>query len=152
MLKVLRRGSTRYLALSAILLTILLCLYYANYTGTQTGNPTVVTVPASAPDALKLSAQQRKEEEAGDQVLLTAEAHVPEADLLEPEPDTVITPDTCPAVPSAKTDVDTVEQFKKFEFQVRPPPDRQSNLLSFHAQSRGYPLAHGHLCASPRGV
>jgi len=152
MLKVLRRGSTRYLALSAILLTILLCLYYANYAGTQTGNPTVVTVPASAPDALKLSAQQRKEEDAVDQVFLTAEAHVPEADLLEPEPDTVITPDTCPAVPFAKTDVDTVEQFKKFEFQVRPPPDRQSNLLSFHAQSRGYPLTPGHLCGCPNGV
>jgi apolipoprotein N-acyltransferase len=141
MLKVLRRGSTRYLALSAILLTILLCLYYANYTSTQTGNPTVVTVPASAPDALKLSAQQHKEEELGDQTILTAEEHVPEADLLEPEPDTVITPDTCPAIPSAKTDVDTVEQFKKFEFQVRPLPDRQSNPLSFLAQSGGY-VAH----------
>jgi apolipoprotein N-acyltransferase len=152
MLKVLRRGSTRYLALSAILLTILLCLYYANYTGTQTGNPTVVTVPASAPDALKLSAQQRKEEEAGDQVLLRTWADFPDADLLEPEPDTVITPDTCPAVPSSKTDVDTVEQFKKFEFQVRPPPDRLSNQLSFHAQSRGYLIAPGHLCASPDGV
>ena len=136
MLKVLRRGSTRYLALSAILLPILLCLYYANYTGTQTGSPTVVTAPASAPDAVKLAAQQRKEDEAGHQAFLTAEARVPEEDLLEPEPDTVITPDTCPAVPSAKTDVDTVEQFKKFEFQVRPPPDRQNDLLSFQGQSR----------------
>ena len=124
MLKVLRRGSTRYLALSAILLTILLCLYYANYTGTQTGSSTVVTAPASAPDAVKLPVLQRKGDEAGDQAFLSAGAHVPEADLMEPEPDTVITPDTCPAVPSAKTDVDTVEQFKKFEFQVRPSLDR----------------------------
>ena len=149
MLKVLRRGSTRYLALSAILLTILLCLYYTSYTGTQSGSPTVVTVPASAPDALKLSAQQRKDEEAGDQVFITAEARVAEADLLELEPDTIITPDTCPTVPSAKTDVDTVEQFKKFEFQVRLPPDQQSILFRLHPQSTGCHLAPIRLCASP---
>jgi hypothetical protein len=126
MLKVLRRGSTRYLALSAILLTVLLCLYYANYNATPTGNATVVTSSASASDVAKVSAEQRKDEDApavpGDHGLLAAEEHVPEADFLEPEPDSLITQDTCPVLHSSKTDVDTVEQFKKFEFQVRRNP------------------------------
>lgn len=126
MLKVLRRGSTRYLALSAVLLTILLCLYYANYNATPTGNATVVTSSASASDVAKLPAEQRKDGDTaavpGDHGPLTAEERVPEADLLEPDPDSLITQDTCPVLPSSKTDVDTVEQFKKFEFQVRPSP------------------------------
>jgi hypothetical protein len=114
MLKVLRRGSTRYLALSAVLLTILLCLYYASYSATPSGMATVVTSSASAPDV----AEQRRRGDAA-QGLLSAEVRVPEADLLEPEPDSAITQDTCPAMSPAKTDVDTVEQFRKFEFQVR---------------------------------
>lgn len=112
------------MALSAVLLMILLCLYYANYNGTPAGSSTVVTSSASVSDAVKLPV--RKEEDAAapaNQGLLTAEERAPEPDLLEPEPDSVITPDACPAVPSAKADVDTVEQFKKFEFQVRAPPD-----------------------------
>jgi hypothetical protein len=140
MLKVLRRGSTRYLALSAILLTILLCLYYANYNATPTGNATLVTSSASASDVAKLPAEQRKDENAaaaaaavpGDHGLLTAEERVPEADLLEPEPDSLITQDTCPVLPSAKTDVDTVEQFKKFEFQVRPNPRQMKCCRRYH--------------------
>jgi hypothetical protein len=119
MLKVLRRGSTRYLALSAVLLTILLCLYYANYTAAPTGNSNVVTSSASTSDVVKLPAEQRKDEDSGDQGVITAEERAPEADVLEPEPDSVITQDTCPVLPFAKTDVDTVEQFRKFEFQVR---------------------------------
>jgi hypothetical protein len=124
MLKVLRRGSTRYLALSGVLLTILLCLYYAGYNGSPAGNVTAVT---SSVDVAKASSDQQRHQDAvvpADRGFLTAEERVPEADLLEPEPDSAITQDTCSNLAPAKTDVDTVEQFRKFEFQVRPNSDR----------------------------
>jgi hypothetical protein len=117
MLRVLRRGSTRYLALSAVLLTVLLCLYYASYSATPNGIATVVTSSASAPEF----AEQRRREDAdvpANQGFLSAEVRVPEDDPMEP--DSAITQDTCPAMSPAKTDVDTVEQFRKFEFQVNP--------------------------------
>jgi hypothetical protein len=117
MLKVLRRGSTRYLALSAVLLTVLLCLYYANYNGTATENSTVVTSSVSVSLTSGAGALPRREEDVA--AAANQERAAAEADVLEPEPDAIITPDTCPAVPTAKTDVDTVEQFKTFEFQVR---------------------------------
>jgi hypothetical protein len=119
MLKVLRRGSTRYLALSAVLLTVLLCLYYANYNGTATDNTTVVTSSVSASLTSGVAVDARREDDAPARA---NQERAPEADILEPEPDAVITPDTCPVIPSAKTDVDTVEQFKTFEFQVRVLP------------------------------
>jgi hypothetical protein len=119
MLKVLRRGSTRYLALSAVLLTVLLCLYYANYNGTATDNSAVVTSSVSVSLTSGVVAEPRREEDAA---APANQDRAPEPDLLEPEPDAVITPDTCPVVPAAKTDVDTVEQFKTFEFQVRALP------------------------------
>ena len=113
MLKVLRRGSTRYLALTAVLLSILLCLYYANYNTSPGANSTVVVTAVS-----ERNDQQEEPRQPVVQAEQVTEPKPAEVELLEPDPDSAISPDTCPALATASADVNTVEQFKKFEFQV----------------------------------
>lgn len=118
MLKLLRRGSSRFIALSAILLTVLVCIYYTNFAGTLAGNGGRSVVGTSVIESNDLKSDRKSNEftlelrgredqnGAGDDV------------TVEPEQDSVISPETCQRVQNAETDVDTVEQFQKFNFQV----------------------------------
>lgn len=173
MLKVLRRGSARYLLFSGVLLTVLVCLYYANYNTTGNSAATVASrelgggpaaavegggaagppgVPvassgaggkpeaaaasktgddaaaayaaaAAAPGAAAPPPPPLAAEPAGGAEGLAAavvpaggpDAAVNDEDWLEQ--DSAISEETCPIMPGASTAVDTVAEFKKFEFQ-----------------------------------
>ncbi|KAJ9599753.1 hypothetical protein L9F63_026399 [Diploptera punctata] len=123
MLKVLRRGSTRYLALTAVLLSILLCLYYANYNTSPGGNSTVVVTAVSERNdqqdepRQQLPAAEQQQQQQQQQEQQVTEQKPAEVEMLEPDADSVISADTCPAIATASADVNTVDQFKKFEFQ-----------------------------------
>ncbi|KAK7792634.1 hypothetical protein R5R35_007304 [Gryllus longicercus] len=156
MLKILRRGSARYLLFSGVLLTVLVCLYYANYNTAANSTATVASrelagAPAAAvvavadggggggggvSGAAKADGAARKDGGdgalaapvetraagpaggAGDAAAAAPEAAAAAAEEEWMEPDSAINEETCPIMPGASTDVDTVEQFKKFEFQV----------------------------------
>ncbi|GLG99557.1 Protein of unknown function [Gryllus bimaculatus] len=173
MLKILRRGSARYLLFSGVLLTVLVCLYYANYNTAANSTATVASrelagAPAAAVAAVadggggggvsgaaKTDGAARKD--GGDGALAApvetraagpaggagdAAAAVPEAAAAAAaeeewmEPDSAINEETCPIMPGASTDVDTVEQFKKFEFQVSQQFRRRQRLLSCRKKIR----------------
>ncbi|XP_063229652.1 alpha-mannosidase 2-like [Bacillus rossius redtenbacheri] len=109
MLKVLlRRGSARYLGLGAVFVTALLCLYYGYSGGGGGGGPPRDAAPAGTDGPLATGAAP---------AAAAAAVAAAAADREWREADWTLSADTCPAVGSAGADVDTVEQFKKFEFQ-----------------------------------
>lgn len=90
--KLFRRLTPRAFAIAAVLLTILLCLYYASLTSdvTQTANQSqpgreILTAP--------LHARHRKRTLGS----------------------------SCPKLSQSQADIDTVQIYKDFEFQVRIP-------------------------------
>lgn len=166
MLKVFRRGSTRMIAASAVLLMGLVCLYYANYaaypaSSLPAGVPgasssSTPTTPARAPggpggagapaagvaelyDAASAAAHAAAEAGRLARVAAAAAAAVAVAEgahrpseqasndsLADPlnawegpnEPDSLVSAATCPVPTLAEADVDTLETFQKFDFQV----------------------------------
>ncbi|XP_063229651.1 alpha-mannosidase 2-like [Bacillus rossius redtenbacheri] len=105
---VLRRSSARYLAFGAILFTALLFLYYGYNTGGGGGQQQQQhrgggPVPAASRPAPTAAAPPPPEEE--------------EDDDDWQEGDWTLAAGTCPSIRPAQADVDTVQQFNKFDFQ-----------------------------------
>lgn len=90
------------LVLCAVLLSLLLCLYYVSQTqqGPNAGAGSAAIIADGAAGA------------GFDRVLTSA---VP--DYSEP-PDAQISPDTCPLVAPRDADIDAQAEFEKFDFQV----------------------------------
>lgn len=104
--KLYRRLTPRAFAIAAVLLTVLLCLYYANLTSDvgQNGNQSAGGVQGGRGDlvgAAPLHAHHRKR---------TLGA-------------------TCPRLSQAHTDIDTVQVYKDFEFQVSSSTTNVTNLF-----------------------
>lgn len=104
MFKVLRRGSSRFfLLVTLVLLLITLCLYYVGLSNSF-----------SLTNSLSLDAGTRE-----DELPVPAAQFVRERGFGWVEGDSSVNGRTCPDVRLAKSDVDTVEEFGKFNFQVR---------------------------------
>lgn len=112
MFKMFRRGPPRFLALSAVLLTILLCIYYVNFTSA----PNLVDSPRE--QQMGAASALRGEQSDDNEVLREVEV-TEQKPTAEPEPPSLVSSETCPLLYMAEADVDTVEQFQKFNFQVR---------------------------------
>lgn len=102
--KLCRRLSPRGLAYCAIGLTILLCVYYASYTSDVNQNI-------------------NQNEERRPEIILVAEAQVQEASEATQRPirhknKGPLLYDTCPSLTTAEADINTVDVYKDFEFQV----------------------------------
>lgn len=96
MYKLLRRGSGRMLVLCAVLLSVLLCLYYVSQTQNSPGGSAAIIAESAAFERVLTSALP---------------------DYSEP-PDGQVSPDTCPLVAPRDTDIDAQAEFEKFDFQV----------------------------------
>lgn len=109
MLKMLRRGPPRFIAASAVLLTVLLCIYYVSYSaapGLELGE--------AKRDGLRPETNELPQE------MPPARPEPPAALVTpDPEPGSVVSSQTCGLTYMAEADVDTVEQFQKFNFQVK---------------------------------
>lgn len=107
MLKLVRR---RYLLLGVVTLSLLAGVYYANYAARDvSGSALGVSSARLSDDGLQPPPQLSQQPPA------KAPAEAPEWN----ERDTFISADNCPVqLDTAKADVDTVETFKNFEFQV----------------------------------
>lgn len=108
--KLCRRLSPRGLAYCAIGLTILLCIYYASYTSDVNQN-------------INQTDERRTE------IILESQAQVQEAEVshsVRHKSKKPIIYDTCPSLTAAETDINTVDVYKDFEFQV-------SNFVFMHA-------------------
>ncbi|XP_014227200.1 alpha-mannosidase 2 [Trichogramma pretiosum] len=102
MYKLLRRGSGRMLVLCAVLLSVLLCLYYVSQTQSPNG---AANAPASAAAAALLA-------DAGlDRVFTSAQPEYNEA------ADAQVSSDTCPLITPREADIDVQAEYDKFEFQ-----------------------------------
>lgn len=102
MLNLFRRGPPRFIALSAVLLTVLLCIYYVNLSAPPSSQGPVPDEPKR--EALPL---------VDNEVVRRQEPSTP-----EPEPAGLVSSQTCPLQYMAEADIDTVDQFQKFDFQV----------------------------------
>lgn len=113
MFKLIRRGPPRFIALSAVLLTVLLCIYYVNFSTAPPSLGPAMDDGQAKHDALRLD---------DNEVVRPQEPPV----ITTPEPEAAgsVTPQTCPLQYMADADIDTVDQFQKFDFQVG------SNLFS----------------------
>ncbi|XP_076230579.1 alpha-Mannosidase class II b isoform X2 [Nomia melanderi] len=97
MYKILRRGSSRVLVVCVVLLTLLLCLYYVSQAQT----------PSTGPSAAIINEELRYD-------------RVPTSitpDYVE-SPDAKVSLDTCPIIVPRNVDIDTQQEFEKFDFQV----------------------------------
>ncbi|KAL7291007.1 hypothetical protein TKK_0015148 [Trichogramma kaykai] len=104
MYKLLRRGSGRMLVLCAVLLSVLLCLYYVSQTQSPNG---AANAPASAAAAALLA-------DAGlDRVFTSAQSEYNEA------ADAQVSSDTCPLITPREADIDVQAEYDKFEFQIQ---------------------------------
>ncbi|XP_075213020.1 alpha-Mannosidase class II b [Lycorma delicatula] len=114
MLKILRRGSGRLLAAGAVLLTILVCVYYSNLgSNVGVGVDPGSAAAAGAVESYKSTSGQVAGSQDGSQSHtfdFLQEATLTEADI-------TVNKDTCPYIPIAPADVSTLEQFKNFDFQ-----------------------------------
>lgn len=97
MYKILRRGSSRVFFACVILLTLLLCLYYVNQ----------AQAPSTGPSAGILNEELRYDRG------LTSIA----PDYVE-SPDAKVSLDTCPVIVPRNVNIDTQQEFRKFDFQV----------------------------------
>lgn len=112
MFKLMRRGTARVAVVSVIFLTVLACIYYTNYTNSV--GPTQSSGPKLAEESLSLKLIGVKGR--------LADSAVQNAIPLEwVERDSSVTSSVCPVLRSAQTDVDTVDKFKTFDFQVSAP-------------------------------
>ncbi|XP_076235617.1 alpha-Mannosidase class II b [Calliopsis andreniformis] len=96
MYKILRRGSSRVFVVCVVLLTLLLCLYYVSQ----------AQAPATGPSAAILNDELRYD-------------HGPTSitpDYIE-SPDSKVSLDTCPIIVPRNVDIDTQQEFEKFDFQ-----------------------------------
>lgn len=131
MLKVLRRGSVRYLLFSVIVVSVLVCLYYANYSTNSNNNNVSVVSAGNAPVVLNsaseppgqglgqiLEAAADTKQDVKEEPSKERDEDSQRDDELSTEPDGVVSADTCVDIKLAVADVDTAEQFRKFEFQV----------------------------------
>ncbi|XP_011495983.1 PREDICTED: alpha-mannosidase 2 isoform X1 [Ceratosolen solmsi marchali] len=100
MYKLLRRGSGRILVLGAVILLILLCIYYVS----QTQRSNTTRSSAAVSDFIAESGMIQR-------VLSSA---MP--DYSGP-PDSQLSHGTCPLILTRKTDIDAQVEFKKFDFQ-----------------------------------
>jgi hypothetical protein len=107
MLKLVRR---RYLLLGVVVLSLLAGVYYANYAARDVSGPALGASSARlTDDGLQPPPQLSQQPPA------KAPAEAPEWN----ERDTFISADNCPVkIDTATADVDTVDTFKNFEFQV----------------------------------
>lgn len=134
MLNGLKRGYARYLLLSAILVTVLVCVYYVNYGSGIVSTKDLVSKlarksgeseggeppPAPGPPPLSPAARVQNTEERNN----NDNNNNVESNEIEPtqgvdlwsEPDA--DPSFCPRMKEATTNVNTVDQFQQFEFQV----------------------------------
>ncbi|KAG7212260.1 hypothetical protein KM043_012590 [Ampulex compressa] len=99
MYKILRRGSSRVFVLCAVVLTLLLCLYYVSQ----------AQAPSTGPSGAILSDELRY-----DHGLTSITPDYVEA------PDAQVTLATCPIIVPRNVDIDTQQEFEKFDFQVSP--------------------------------
>lgn len=99
MYKILRRGSGRMFVLCAVLVSLLLCLYYVNQT--QGSNSTAAGIIGAGDNPANF-----------ERVMTSV---VP--DYSEP-PDALVSRDTCPLIVPREADIDAQAEFEKFEFQV----------------------------------
>ncbi|KAK1118194.1 hypothetical protein K0M31_015241 [Melipona bicolor] len=97
MYKILRRGSSRVFVVCAVLLTLLLCLYYVNQ----------AQAPSTGPSAGILNEELRY-----DRGLTSITPDYVES------PDARVSLDTCPIIVPRNVDIDTQQEFEKFDFQV----------------------------------
>lgn len=97
MYKILRRGSSRVFVVCAVLLTLLLCLYYVNQ----------AQAPSTGPSAGILNEELRY-----DRGLTSITPDYVES------PDAKVSLDTCPIIVPRNVDIDTQQEFEKFDFQV----------------------------------
>ena len=127
MYKPMRRRSARVIVVSVIFLTVLACIYYTSYTNTvgptQSSSATNagagsggVNGGAGSDENLNLKLSRSKNHNNGLREALFRSFR--SGDYAEDDSSTD-TNNYCPKLDSAKANVDTVETFKTFEFQVR---------------------------------
>ncbi|KZC09229.1 hypothetical protein WN55_00965 [Dufourea novaeangliae] len=97
MYKILRRGSSRVFVVCVVLLMLLLCLYYVSQ----------AQAPSAGPSAAILNEELRYER---GPTSITP-------DYVE-TPDAKVSLDTCPIIVPRNVDIDTQQEFEKFDFQV----------------------------------
>ncbi|XP_039279296.1 alpha-mannosidase 2 [Nilaparvata lugens] len=110
----LRRGSGRLVAAGALLLTVVVCVYFTGL-GSSGG------LDQPPPDAGGVAAPYRSTSVVSDE----AAPAVSEGSVATPaaeqrclaEPDFTVARDVCPYIHTAAADVKTIEQFNKFDFQ-----------------------------------
>lgn len=116
MFSIRKHYSTRFIGLIFLVLVfVTVCLYYGSYTGViNIANPTTSfsgQLSSTQPRSLYLKSDKEYETKyptwKGQQKELWSETN------------SEINDDTCPSIYAAKTNVNTVEQFARFEFQVR---------------------------------
>ncbi|XP_054270570.1 alpha-mannosidase 2 [Macrosteles quadrilineatus] len=107
MFNMLRRGPPRFIAASAVLLTVLLCIYYVSFSAA----PGLEVLTEAKRDALRQETNEVQE--------MPQEPRLRQEPPQTPEPEaySVVSSETCGLTYMAETDVDTVEQFQKFDFQ-----------------------------------
>ncbi|XP_046669848.1 alpha-mannosidase 2 [Homalodisca vitripennis] len=114
MFKIIRRGPPRFIAASAVLLTVLLCIYYVNFSGAPNLGP---GGPGLEPLPLVEVKRDNVQEPEDNEVPGARSPPAQETTTAPPEPASVVSPETCAVTYMAEADVDTVEQFQKFNFQ-----------------------------------
>lgn len=105
----LRRGPPRFIAASAVLLTVLLCIYYVSFSAA----PGLEVLTEAKRDALRQETNEVQEMPQEPRLRQEPPQVTP-----EPEAYSVVSSETCGLTYMAEADVDTVEQFQKFDFQV----------------------------------
>ncbi|KAG8263075.1 hypothetical protein J6590_040706 [Homalodisca vitripennis] len=121
MFKIIRRGPPRFIAASAVLLTVLLCIYYVNFSGAPNLGP---GGPGLEPLPLVEVKRDNVQEPEDNEVPGARSPPAQETTTAPPEPASVVSPETCAVTYMAEADVDTVEQFQKFNFQHGAHCDR----------------------------
>ncbi|KAK6617359.1 hypothetical protein RUM43_014368 [Polyplax serrata] len=115
MFKVMRRRSARVALVSVVFLTVLACLYYASYTNSVGPTQGSESRGNAGPGEGGLNLKFARVKQQGFRDVLLRPLATGDREWIDQ--DSSINSDVCPVIRSIKTDVDTVETFKTFDFQ-----------------------------------
>lgn len=121
--KLCRRLSPKGLAYCAVGLMILLCIYYASYTSdvNQNINQNQEQRNTRSEIILEAVAQQQQHQQQEKQEQRIQEAEVTQHPVRHKSKRPILY-DTCPSLTAAEADINTVDVYKDFEFQVSEMP------------------------------